>query len=112
VLGLGMGSIHKAPEDEIENIIRRAIEHGINYFDLCAGSKKVYKLFGNAIKGQREKVFFPLHFGAVYGETGEYGWSRNPDEILKTIEWEYQPHQRNGSIISSRILILLRRQSK
>lgn len=23
VLGLGMGSIHKAPEDEIENIIRR-----------------------------------------------------------------------------------------
>jgi predicted aldo/keto reductase-like oxidoreductase len=88
VLGLGMGSIHKAPEDEIENIIRRAIEHGINYFDLCAGSKKVYKLFGNAIKGQREKVFFPLHFGAVYGETGEYGWSRNPDEILKTIEWE------------------------
>lgn len=112
VLGLGMGSIHKAPEDEIENIIRRAIEHGINYFDLCAGSKKVYKLFGNAIKGQREKVFFPLHFGAVYGETGEYGWSRNPDEILKTIEWEYQPHQRNGSMISSRILILLRRQSK
>lgn len=37
VLGLGTGSIYQASDGEIENIIRTAIEHGINYFDLCAG---------------------------------------------------------------------------
>lgn len=88
VLGLGTGSIYQASDGEIENIIRTAIEHGINYFDLCAGGRNVYTPFGRAIRGQREKVFFTLHFGAAYGETGEYKWSRDIDEILETVEWE------------------------
>ena len=37
VLGLGMGGIKKTPANEIEAIIRKAIDHGINFFDLCAG---------------------------------------------------------------------------
>ncbi|MEE1032686.1 MAG: aldo/keto reductase [Ruminococcus sp.] len=67
VLGLGMGGIQKTPQDEIEAIIRKAIDHGINFFDLCAGGA-VYEPFGRAIKGQREKVFVQCHFGAVYDE--------------------------------------------
>ena len=35
VLGLGMGGIGKKPVDEIEAIIRKAIDNGINFFDLC-----------------------------------------------------------------------------
>ena len=35
VLGLGMGGIGKTPADEIEAIIRKAIDNGINFFDLC-----------------------------------------------------------------------------
>ena len=31
VLGLGMGGIGKTPVDEIEAIIRKAIDHGINF---------------------------------------------------------------------------------
>lgn len=56
VLGLGMGGIQHTPADEIEAIIRKAIDNGINFFDLCAGGA-VYEPFGRAIKGQREKVF-------------------------------------------------------
>ena len=37
VLGLGMGGIQHTPADEIEAIIRKAIDNGINFFDLCAG---------------------------------------------------------------------------
>ena len=32
VLGLGMGGIQHTPEQEIEAIIRKAIDHGINFF--------------------------------------------------------------------------------
>ena len=88
VLGLGTGSIYDNTDAEIERIIRTAIDHEINFFDLCAGAKNVYKPFGRAIAGQREKVMFQLHFGAVYNEKGEYGWSRDLDVIKKTFEWE------------------------
>lgn len=90
VLGLGMGGIQKASDAEIEETIKTAIASGINFFDLCAGAKNVYAPFGRAIKGQRDKVFMQTHFGAVYNEEGEYGWSRNLDEIKKTVAWEME----------------------
>ena len=89
VLGLGMGGIQHTPPDEIEAIIRKAIAHGINFFDLCAGGT-VYAPFGRAIAGQRDQVFLQCHFGAVYDEQGEYGWCRNFDTIKKTFLWELE----------------------
>ena len=89
-LGLGMGGIQSAAPDEIEAVIRRAIENGINFFDLCAGGASVYAPFGRAIKGMRDKIFFQLHFGAVYNADGEYGWSRDLAEIKKTFAWELE----------------------
>ena len=90
VLGLGMGGIHKCSDDEIEQIIRTALANGINFFDLCGGGKNVYRPFGKAIAGRRDKVFFQMHFGAVYNDKGEYGWSRDPDLIRRTFEWELE----------------------
>ncbi len=89
VLGLGMGGIQHTPPHQIEAIIRKAIAHGINFFDLCAGGA-VYAPFGRAIAGQREKVFLQCHFGAVYDEQGEYGWCRDFDTIQKTFLWELE----------------------
>lgn len=88
VLGLGMGGIQKSGEKEIEAIIRTAFAHGINFFDLCAGARKVYAPFGRAIAGRRDKVFLQMHFGAVYNAKGDYAWSRNLDEIKQTFAWE------------------------
>ena len=89
VLGLGMGGIQHTPADEIESIIRKAINHGINFFDLCAGGS-VYAPFGRAIAGEREKVFLQMHFGAVYDENGEYGWCRDFQTIKNTFLWELE----------------------
>lgn len=89
VLGLGMGGIQHTPTEEIEAIIKKAIDNGINFFDLCAGGA-VYEPFGRAIKGKREKVFLQVHFGAVYDENGEYGWCRDFETIKKTFEWELE----------------------
>ena len=89
VLGLGMGGIQHTPAEEIEAIIRKAMDHGINFFDLCAGGA-VYKPFGKAIRGRREKVFLQVHFGAVYDENGEYGWCRDFEAIKKAFLWELE----------------------
>lgn len=89
VLGLGMGGIQHTPADEIEAIITKAIDNGINFFDLCAGGS-VYEPFSKAIKGKREKVFLQVHFGAVYDENGEYGWCRDFETIKKTFLWELE----------------------
>ncbi len=69
VIGLGLGGIQKTPDEEVERVVRTAIERGVNFFDLCAGGKNVYAPFGRAIAGQRDKVCFQLHFGAVYKKT-------------------------------------------
>ena len=89
VLGLGLGGIGQTPADEIEAIIRKAIDHGINFFDMCTACA-TYAPFGRAIAGQREKVFLQVHFGAVYDENGEYGWCRDFETIQKTFLWEME----------------------
>ncbi len=89
VLGLGMGGIQHTPPEQIESIIRKAIDNGINFFDLCAGGS-VYAPFGSAIAGRREQVFLQVHFGAVYDAQGEYGWCRDFDTIKKTFLWELE----------------------
>lgn len=90
VLGLGLGGIQKCSDEEIEQVISTAIDNGINFFDLCGGGRNVYKPFGRAIAGRREDVYFQLHFGAVYNEKGEYGWSRKLPEIKETFQWELE----------------------
>lgn len=89
VLGLGMGGIQHTPAEEIEAIISKAIDQGINFFDLCAGGT-VYRPFGQAIWGRREQVFLQMHFGAVYDAEGEYGWCRDFETIRKTFLWELE----------------------
>jgi len=89
VLGLGLGGIGKTPADEIEAIIRKAIDNGINFFDMCTAGA-TYAPFGRAIAGRREQVFLQVHFGAVYDADGEYGWCRDFDTIKKTFLWELE----------------------
>lgn len=87
VVGLGMGGIHASPPEEIERMVDRAIEGGINYFDMCGGHSSIYAPFGRAIAGRRDKVHFQLHLGVIYNEQGEYGRSRKMDETRRTFEW-------------------------
>lgn len=92
-LGLGMGGIQHSTPEEIEGIIKKAIDQGITFFDLCAGGKCVYEPFGRAMLGKREQVYLQVHFGAVYKENGEYGWSRDLKTIKETFEWELKTLQ-------------------
>ena len=88
-LGLGTGGLGAASNSEIEAIVTKATENGVNFFDLCAGSANVFAPLGRAIAAKRDKVYLQLHFGAVY-KNGEYGWSRKLDEIKRTFAWELE----------------------
>ena len=50
----------------------------------------MYAPFGRTIAGQHESVYVQMHFGAVYNAKGEYGWSRDFDEIKATVSREMQ----------------------
>ena len=86
-IGRGLGGIGTTPVDEIEAIIRKAIDNGINFIDMCT-AEATYAPVGRAIAGRREQVFLQVHFGAVYDENGEYGWCRDFETIKKTFLWE------------------------
>ena len=89
ILGLGMGGgLHKASAEEVQSVIEKAIDNGINFFDLCAAENSIFEPFGKAVKGCREKVIVQMHFGAVFNENGEYEWSRDINRIKQTIDWE------------------------
>ena len=91
VLGIGMGGgLHKASPKEIESVIEKAIDNGINYFDLCASGNQIFEPFGKAIKGQRDKIVCQMHFGAAFNEKGEYAWTRNLEEIKRMTDWEFR----------------------
>ena len=89
VVGLGFGGIGQTPPEEIEAIVCKAIDHGINFFDMCTAGA-TYAPVGRAIKGRRDKVFLQVHFGAVYDGNGEYGWCRDFEIIKKTFLWELE----------------------
>lgn len=79
-IGLGLGNIHLASDDEIEQTLDYAIDNGVNFFDLCGGRLGVYQAFGKVAKGRRDKLYTQMHFGAVY-EKDTYGFSRKLDLI-------------------------------
>lgn len=87
-LGVGLGAFQNNTDYDITKTIKKAIDNGINFFDLCCGAKNIYEPFGKAIAPNREKVLMQVHFGAVYNDKGEYGLSRDIEEIKKTFAWE------------------------
>ena len=89
VIGMGMGSIHEGSESEIEQTVRLALEHGINYFDMAASEGKPYACYARAFAGKRQQIYLQMHFGAVY-DNGKYGWTRDLQKIKQTFESQLQ----------------------
>ncbi len=86
-LGFGTAYIAGAGEREAVRTIHRAIEGGVNYFDLASAKAATFGYFGTALAGMRKDVHFQIHFGADY-TSGEYGWSTELETIQRGIEWQ------------------------
>ena len=79
--------IQAASEQEMEETIHYALERGINYFDMASAEAKPFVAYGRALKGNRDKAYFQIHFGANY-ETVTYGWTTNMDTIKRSVDWQ------------------------
>ncbi|MBR3228550.1 MAG: aldo/keto reductase, partial [Erysipelotrichaceae bacterium] len=63
-IGIGSSSIHEAEKDEAVKALRRAVEGGINYFDMAAGHGDAFPVYGEALEEYRNRIFYQIHFGA------------------------------------------------
>ncbi|MDR1638230.1 MAG: aldo/keto reductase [Clostridiales bacterium] len=79
VIGLGCANL-LGSRNEKKEVIKTAIDNGVNFFDLALATWEDYEIFAEAISGRREKVITQIHFGAVY-EEGKYGWTRDLGKI-------------------------------
>ena len=87
IIGIGSSAIGMAGEKEIEETIAFALENGVNYFDMASADAAPFLAYGRAISGNRERVYFQIHFGANY-KTGKYSWTTKLDEIKRSVDWQ------------------------
>lgn len=87
VLGLGMGGIQQAGDAEIEQVVRTAIDHGINFLT-CAPARAMSMRRLGAPSPASAKGSFSAALWRGLQCGGEYGWSRNLAEIRRMFAWE------------------------
>jgi aryl-alcohol dehydrogenase-like predicted oxidoreductase len=88
-IGFGCMSLSLDKEDDSIQMIHRAIELGINYFDTADLYNKGMneKLVGKALKPKRDKVIIATKVGNQWRDDGS-GWDWNPrkEYIVKSVE--------------------------
>ena len=85
-IGIGSSYMYEAGMDEAVKALRRAVEGGINYFDLAAGHGDSFPIYGEALHEYRDKIFYQIHFGADY-TMGDYGWSLDLETVKNSVDW-------------------------
>ena len=84
-IGLGSAYLYEAGVDAGVKALRRAVEGGINYFDLAAGDGSSFPIYGEALHDVRNNVMFQIHFGADYSRV-TYGWTLDLDTVKRSID--------------------------
>ena len=84
-IGIGSSYMYEAGMEEAVKALRRAVEGGINYFDLAAGHGDSFPIYGEALHAYRDRIFYQIHFGADYTK-GDYGWSLDLDTVKHSVE--------------------------
>ena len=84
-IGIGTAYLFEKGMSSGVEALQRAVEGGINYFDLAAGHVDTYPIFGEALAGVRKNVFYQIHFGAEYSK-GVYGWSLDLDTVKRSVD--------------------------
>lgn len=85
VIGLGLGGLHNASEEEIEETVTAALDAGVNHIDFIPSNDEPFAAVARAIAGRRAEVRFQVHIGAEY-TSGSYGWTTNADLAKREFE--------------------------
>lgn len=78
-IGVGCEYVWTADEQTVYDLVRTAVDAGVNYFDLFVGTPSTREYYGKALKGVRDKVYLAGHLGCA-DRDGQYVKTR--DEAL------------------------------
>ncbi|MBM3238361.1 hypothetical protein FJZ31_18880 [Candidatus Poribacteria bacterium] len=84
-IGLGCAQLGSSKTEYAVNLVRRALELGVNYFDTARGYWDSEIKLGLGLKGNREKVYISTKTGS---RTKEEAW-RSIQESLERLQIEY-----------------------
>ncbi|MFO7916955.1 MAG: aldo/keto reductase [Anaerolineae bacterium] len=87
-IGLGCAQLGSSSTDYAVNLVRRALELGVNYFDVARGYRDAEIKIGLALEGQREKAVISTKTGA---KTRDDAWC----EIHESLERLQTDHVEN-----------------
>lgn len=76
IIGLGTEYLIEVPKETVVSVVDKAIDTGINYFDLPFALPHYRDNFGYSLRGKREKVIIAGHLGCIETD-GQYQKSRN-----------------------------------
>lgn len=78
-IGVGCEYVWTADEQTVYDLVRTAVDAGVNYFDLFVGTPSTREHYGKALKGVRDKMYLAGHLGCADLD-GQYVKTR--DEAL------------------------------
>ncbi|MBN1685193.1 MAG: aldo/keto reductase [Spirochaetales bacterium] len=76
MISLGTEYLIDLPEDHVIKVIRRALDAGINYFDLFWAKPEFRDIMGKAFERARRNVLLAAHLGSTH-QDGQYKAVRN-----------------------------------
>ena len=86
-LGFGTSCVVEKDEKSAVEILQKAYENGINFFDLATSQGNCFPYMGKALSQVRKDVIYQIHFGTNY-ETGAYGWTTDLETVKRNIDWQ------------------------
>ena len=84
-IGLGTEFLNEKTEDTVVSVIQKAIDHGINYYDVLFSFEAYRKNMGAALRGRRDDLVIAGHVGCAETK-GQYRNTRNIEECRKLFE--------------------------
>lgn len=79
VIGLGMEHLQPTSSENVKQVVRRAIEMGVNYIDLMIWTAQGFDSLAAALQDRRDGVYLAAHLGV--GQTkGHYRRTRDVQE--------------------------------
>lgn len=78
-IGVGCEYVWTADEQTVYDLVRTAVDAGVNYFDLFVGTPSTREYYGKALEGLRDQVYLAGHLGCA-DQNGQYVKTR--DETL------------------------------
>ena len=84
-VGFGGEHIENTPAENVEAVMRTAIEGGVNIMDVFMPGEQIRTDMGNVLRGYRKDVVLQGHIGAVLRD-GQYARSRDPIECGRYVK--------------------------